>query len=684
MVDLLLEIGTEEIPARFVEEATASLLQLLRDSLERERVTYSSMEACATPRRLAVFVYGIAPRQKDTIEIKYGPPLSVAFDQGGRPTKAAIAFARAQGVSVEELRAFEREGKRFVGVEIREEGKDVREVLPAIVGSVIPRIPFSKKMRWGEGIEFARPIRWLLCLLDGTVLPVSIGGIQSGPFSFGHRLLSKGKVFVEGVKAYKEVLRKAYVIVDDTERLKMIEEGVRRIEREINGRAIYDEALLKEILYITEYPFPIVGRFDEGFLSLPKEVIMNVMRAHQRYIPLERDGVLLPRFLCFANTLPKDEALIRKGNEKVLRARLEDAKFYFDEDRKVRLDSLYEGLEGLIFHSRVGTMKDKVERVRVVAEFLAERLGYEHTSRLQRALRLMKADLLTHMVREFPELQGKMGAIYARLQGEEEEVARAIEEHYLPSSKQDEVPKTRLGTILSMADKMDTLCSFFSRGIVPSSDKDPFGLRRQALGLLRILVEGRMHVDLESLADVALGAAGGDGEVREEVLEFLKGRLRFYLVEEGRRKDLVEAILPYAEVDPYEGVRRLACLEERTLDLSELLVGFKRVYNMTKGSHLVGEVEEGLFEWDEERELYSLLKRKEDEYRGLISKRDFHSAISILLGFKAPIDRFFEKVFVMVEDRAIRENRLKLLGRLRDMFLSFADFSKIEMEGERP
>lgn len=682
MVDLLVEIGTEEIPARFIEEAKASLLGLLKDAFERERVIYSGIKILATPRRFAILVFNMEPKQREAVEIRYGPPVHVALDEGGAPGKAAYAFAKSHGVCVDELRVFERDGKRFLGVEIRKEGKHVTEILPEILKTVLLKIPFPKKMRWGAGIEFARPIRWVLALLDGTFLRFSIGDIESSNYTFGHRLLSKGKIFVEDVREYEDALRQACVIVDELERLRMIQEGIRRIEEETKARALYDEALLKEILYITEYPFAILGSFEEGFLSLPKDVIMNVMHTHQRYIPLEKDGELLPHFICFANTVPRDEALVRRGNEKVLKARLEDARFYFEEDQKVRLETLYERLDGVVFHFRLGTMKEKVDRIRKVAGFLAERLCYSHSERLERAIRLMKADLLTHMVQEFPELQGKMGRIYAGLQGEEEEVAVAIEEHYLPSSKQEGIPKTTLGTILSIADKVDTLCAFFSGGILPSSDKDPYGLRRQAVGLIRILLESGLYVSLESLLDVGIEAVGGPREVKGELLEFIKGRIRSYLLEEGKRRDLVDAILPYAQLDPYDGLKRLEALESMVPVFGDVLVGFKRVYNMTKGLGRAEEVDERLFEFEEERALFHLLKEREGEYMKLLSERYFRSALLMLLEYKLPIDRFFEKVFVMVEDEAVRKNRLNLLQRVRDMFLALADFSKIEMEGD--
>ena len=484
-------------------------------------------------------------------------------------------------------------------------------------------------------------------------------------------------------------MRAAYVIVDDAERMAVMKAAIKAIEEKTGATAVAGADLLEEICYITEYPHGLMGTFETAYLELPRAVLVNVMKGHQRYIPLEReDGQLAAAFIFFANTLPADPAQVIRGNEKVLRARLADARFFFDEDKRTRLDALYEKLEAVMFHKRLGSMKDKMVRVAALAAWLSSALGVTDRAKIERAAKLIKADLLTHMVGEFPELQGTMGRIYAECQGEDEEVSRSIEEHYYPSGTDGRLPETALGALMALGDKMDSLISFFSVGITPTGNLDPFALRRQALGCIKIVIDRACHVDLPRLIEAGFDALGGiEGKVPPETLmgtlcEFIATRFRFLMAEEGHNQEFVGAVLPHVAVDIFDGYLRLRALETQSSieDFRRLMVGFKRVYNITKTLHDPPAPDPGLFTGPEERALYDLFESKKGEFRTHLRERRYPEAIGVLVGFKETIDNYFDKVFVMVEDEAVKHNRLGLLTRIKDMFLQYGDFSRIRVE----
>jgi len=690
MGELLLEIGVEELPAGFIEPAKEALVLLLREGFRTSRLTAGDIMVMATPRRIAVMVKNLSPKQSRTISVKYGPPKHRAFDEEGMPTKAAIGFAKSQGVTVKELKVGIKDNVEFVIVEKIEEGRATKELLPDLLTNVISQIPFPKKMRWGaETFEFARPIQWILCLFGKELIKLSIADVISGRHTYAHRFLSKGAVKVATPSAYIETLKSHHVIVDENERMGMIEEGIRRIEDEVQGHSIRDEALLKEILYLTEYPYPLRGSFDTEFLEVPKEVLVHVMKSHQRYIPVQnKNGDLMPYFICFANTIPADESIIVRGNEKVLKARLADARFFFEEDKKAGLQNLSGKLSTITFHVRLGTMEEKVQRVEALALYLARILAYGDIEKIKRTVRLIKADLLTHMVREFPELQGIMGRIYALHQGEADEIACAIEEHYLPTGSNSIIPDNMLGILIGIADKMDSLTSFFSVGITPTGNLDPFALRRQALGVIRIIIEKKLHIPLPHLIDTAYntGTAIKErlslGETKTSLIEFITTRFKFLMIEEKNNQEFVESVLPFVAEDIYDGYRRLIALEtQKTMkDFERLMVGFKRVYNITKAVADELTVNPALFVEQEEGRLYNLYESTREPYSAVMERKAYDEALSLLVGFKETIDNYFDKVFVMVKDDALRMNRLALLKKVKDMFLQFGDFSKIRIE----
>ncbi len=687
---LLLEIGTEEIPARFLAPAKEGLSKLVGDGLTQSRITFGGINIQATPRRMVLFVQDVAEKQEETVTVKFGPPYNRAYDEAGNPTKAATGFARSQGVEVPDLTKGVKDGVEFVTVEKLEKGIETVRILPDLLPDIIARIPFQKKMRWGAGsFEYARPIQWVLCLLGSTTVEFSVADVKSSNRTWCHRFLSPGPVEISNPLEYADALRKNNIIVNEQERMEIIRSGIARIEEEIKGSAIRDEELIGEILYITEYPYPLKGSFEEVYLGIPKEVLVNVMKSHQRYIPVEDgSGALMPHFIFFANTAPKEDADIIRGNEKVLRARLADARFFFDEDQRTKLADRYERLASIVFHVKLGTLKDKMERVRTIAHYLASVTDPALKEKIDRLIPVMKTDLATHMVGEFPELQGTMGRIYAMIEGEDAEVAHAIEEHYLPTGGNGNLPRSTIGSAAGIADKMDSIMSFFSVGITPTGNLDPYALRRQSLGIIKTAIDRKFHIPLDTLMDVAYSAGGQINkrqpldETKASITDFICTRFKFSMLEEEHNQDFVESVLPCVAGDIYDGYMRLTSLEtQRSMeDFERLMVGFRRVFNITKQITEQMTIDPALLVLGEEKELFDLYEAKKGAFFDLMGKRGYDDALAVLIGFKETIDNFFDKVFVMDKDEAVRQNRLALLANIKNMFLTFADFSKIRFE----
>lgn len=690
MKTLLFEIGVEEIPARFIEPAKEGLSRLLQENLSASRITFSAIEILATPRRLTAFVRDLSEKQDETVIVKFGPPYNRAFDEAGNPTKAATGFAKSQGAEVAELKKGQKDGVDFIILERVEKGEPTTTVLPGLLRDIIGKIPFQKKMRWGaESFEFARPIQWLLILYGKEQIDVRLADVKSGNVTYCHRFLSDGPIQISDPAEYMDTLRANAVILDETERMSIIRKGIEKIEKDVHGKAPRDEELIKEILYITEFPYPLCGSFDEAFLKIPKEVLVNVMKSHQRYIPVE-DGnqSLMPFFIFFANTTPADDKIVIRGNEKVLRARLADAEFFFEEDKKTNLADLYERLSMIVFHVKLGTLKDKTDRLSFICRYLCSVLNYNDISFIEKAVKIVKTDLLTHMVGEFPELQGTMGRIYALVQGENSEVAVSIEEHYLPSSGNGALPQTQLGSIIAIADKIDSVVSFFSVGITPTGNLDPYALRRQTLGVIKIVIDKKLNIPLVELFKAAY-ESGKDihkrlsfEDTRNSLTDFITARFKFSMIDEGHNQEFVESVLPLVGEDIYDGYLRLAALESQKSveDFQKLLVGFKRAYNITKQVTDDRQIDASLFKEKEEEALFSVYESKKELFFSAIRERRYDDAISILVSFKESIDRYFDKVFVMDKDEEIKNNRLALLKKIKDMFLTYGDFSKIRVE----
>lgn len=688
--DLVFEIGTEEIPAGFLARALPELEAQATRRLEEARLEHAGVSAVGTPRRLALLIRDLADRQPDLSERMIGPSASVAFDADGKPTKAAIGFARKNGVDVETLERTEVEGKtgEYAVCTRREEGRPAAEVLSELLTRLIAELPWPKSMRWGHREQsFVRPVHWIVCLLGAELVPVEFAGVRSGRTTRGHRFLSSGELAVEGgPTGYIEALRKAFVIVDPETRRDMIAAELSRIEREVGARVRPDQALQDEVSYLVEYPVGVCGEFDRSFLEVPEEVIVSAMRAHQRYFAMEdAEGTLVNRFVTIAGTITRDVAVVRSGNERVLAARLADARFFFREDQKHSPGELARKLETVVFQSKLGTIGAKVERVAAGALTLAAVLGPQVVDAevVARAAALSKADLVTAMVGEFPDLQGIMGSHYARLAGEPSEVCDAIEQHYLPRGAGDRLPSASAGAVVAIADRMDTLVGGFAAGLAPSGSADPYGLRRAALAVLAILADRNWQVPVSALVAEAAHKLENQLPVTEahrtQVLEFITTRLRGMLLERGLPADCVDAALTAGADDVPDALARaeaVSRLRSRP-DFEPLATAFKRVANILKGEAAPGEPDPGRFTEAEERDLWTSFQDIAARVESRLGDRDYHDALSVLADLKSPVDRFFDKVLVMDEDRAVRANRLALLGRINRTFTRIADFRQL-------
>lgn len=684
--ELLLEIGTEEIPAGFIPQALASLEDLTKKEFEANRIDLNGLRTYGTPRRLVLLIESVAERQREEMQTKIGPPKSAAFDSHGNPTKALIGFARSQSVSPESLSVIETEKGEYLCAIKKEAGKPTAELLVFILPKLILSIPFPKSMRWENlSIRFARPIHWIMALFGGEVVPFEVGNIRSGNITYGHRFLYPHRIEVKDFESYLKKTKEAFVIVDQEERKKMIEEEMAMQASSVSGKIIRDEELLEEVNFLVEYPKAFCGEFDKNFLSLPQDIIIHSMKEHQRYFPLFNEhGRLVPYFIFITNMIPKDPEVVIKGNERVLRARLSDAAYFFDDDLKIPLEKRIDQLRNVVFQAKLGTSYEKVMRFTQIATFICEKIDPKLKETVRRASLLCKADLVTGMVGEFPKLQGIVGSEYARLSGEKPEVYEAIYEHYLPSFSGDSLPSSPVGDIVSIADKIDTIVGYFGVDLIPTGTADPFGLRRQALGIIRIIVEKGYSLSLNEIIEVA-GKELKDkisrpfSDVKGDVKEFFRVRYQNLMLERGYPFDIIEAVISTSFDDLLDAKYRLdaLCMAKRWEDFDSIVIGFKRAINILKGFELREEINPDLFCEEAERNLYKgflMAKEKIDVY---LSQRDYGSALSEMLKLKSVIDEFFDSVMVMVEEQAIRYNRLALLERIGELFLRIADFSKL-------
>jgi glycyl-tRNA synthetase beta chain len=683
--ELLLEIGTEEIPARFIPPALAEMAASFRKLLEQERIGVGEVITWGTPRRLALVAQEVAPAQSEASTEIIGPPKSKAYDSSGNPTPAAQGFAKAQGVAVSDLVEVDTPRGIYLAVSKRTAGRPTRERLQELLPSFILGLSFPKSMRWGsESITFARPIHWVLARLGGEVLPFTVGDVTSGGMTYGHRFLAPQAVEVEDAETYVAALEKAHVIVDPQIRRAHLEKELAQAAAKVGGEVVPNPGLLEENSFLVEYPSVVCGNFEEKFLALPEEVLITSMREHQRYFSLRgKDGRLLPHFIAVNNTLARNPDLVRQGHERVLRARLSDAMFFYQEDAKTPLEKRVDALKGVVFHSLLGTSYEKMERFRELAAVLAQGLAPDLKELVRRAAYLSKADIVTEMVGEFPSLQGVMGRQYARLSGEPPAVAEAIFTHYLPRHAGDLLPGDLTGALVGMADRLDTICGCFGVGLIPTGAADPYGLRRHALAIIHILRDKGLHLNLPEAVGATLDLLKGKisrtpAETGLEVLDFFQTRLQHLLLGEGLDNETVAAVLAAGGEDVVDAADKARALEEvrRSTDFPTLAVAFKRVINIARGAE-AGEVVPLLFEHPEEKMLFEAAALMEAEVGQALEKRDYPAACRALAKLKGPVDAFFEKVLVMAEDENLRRNRLALLVGISSTFLRMADFSRI-------
>jgi glycyl-tRNA synthetase beta chain len=686
MKELLLEIGTEEIPAGFIPQALMDLESLAKKELEASRIDFKGINTLGTPRRLVLVIESVSEKQRDEETKKMGPSKQSAFDEKGNPTKAAIGFAKSQSVPVESLTMIQTEKGEYVFAVKKEPGRPTSEILSTILPKWILSIPFQKSMRWADvPIRFARPIHWILALFGGKVVSFEVGNIRSENKTYGHRFMHSGPIPVNDFKSYLQKTREAFVIVDPAERKKKIEDEMIREGAKVSGKVLRDEELLNEVNFLVEYPVALCGTFDNKFLSLPGEILIHSMKEHQRYFPLIDDhGTLLPHFVCISNINPKNREVVVKGNEKVLRARLSDAAFFFEDDLKIPLEKRVEQLKKVVFQAKLGTSYEKVMRFKQLALWMVERINPTLQEVVERTSLLCKADLVTGMVGEFPKLQGIVGREYARLCKERPEVAEAIYEHYLPGFAGDRLPSSPLGDIVSIADKMDTVVGCFGVGLVPTGTADPFGLRRQALGIIRIILEKKYSISLgglieESEKQLKEKMERPVGQVKEEVLDFFQVRYQNFLLDKEYPFDVTDAVLSISFDELLDVQGRIDALRKARewKGFESIVIAFKRAMNILKGSPPRREINPSLFTESVEQNLYQSFLNAKEKIGYHLNKKDYPSALLEMTQMKKPIDDFFDGVMVMVEDEKIRSNRLALLDEIGKLFLRIADFSKL-------
>ena len=680
--DLLLEIGTEEVPAHVMPGVLAQLKERAEKAFQENRIAFASVRTLGTPRRMALLVKDLAEKQADVTSENRGPSVKIAFDADGKPTKAAQGFARGQHVAPEDL--VEKDG--YVYAVVHETGKETAELLKTLLPELICALSFPNNMRWGSlEFKFIRPIRWLVALFDSEVIPFEVANVTSGRVSRGHRFLSQGDFSIAKADDYEKDCEAQYIIVDPEKRKAMIRAQIEAVAKENGGRAEITDDLLEEVLYLVEYPTALCGRFEEKYLQLPPEAVITPMRDHQRYFPVKDDaGKLLPLFITVRNGGKEYLETVQHGNERVLRARLADAQFFFDEDRKKSLEEHREKLKTVVFQQGLGTMYEKTERLAQLADFIADEIGADEKAHkhARRAALLSKADLVTGMVTEFTELQGIMGREYAKLDGECEKVAIAIDEHYMPRFAGDAQPQTTAGRIVSTADKIDTIVGTFHLGKIPTGSQDPFALRRQALGLVHMMIEAKYHLSISRLVAKAMDLYGiteteERAKMQADVAEFLRLRLRNVLEAEQIRYDAADAVLGDVE-DIYNVLLRARAVTAFTgqKDAARSIQAFVRVANIAR-KNAAETIYPERFHMAEEKALYQAYTSTKSAVESLVSGEDFEGAIDALTELAAPIDAFFDNVMVMDKDEAIKDNRLALLRGVDGIIREVADFTRL-------
>ncbi len=705
-VEVLLEIGSEEIPAGMLPKAEEDLRANLEKLLTAENLSGGvTVATFSTPRRLVATLDGLREKQADVESEVTGPPKSVAYDAVGEPTRAALSFAEKQGLALKDLYIVKTPKGEYLAAKQVKRGRSVEQILSEMLPRVIHDLSWPRSMTWTgiDGARFIRPIRWIVAVVNGKPLKFSFAGITAGDTTYGHRFLGKGPLRVKNFAEYERKLKANGVIVRPAERREKISRELAAQVKRLGYRIHEDAELLRLVTYLNEYPSVLQGDFDPAYLALPDEILITVMRGHQKYFALEkRGGEVAPHFLAVIN-LPKDpKGLVRAGHERVLRARLADAQFFWQADQKCRLADYLPKLERVTYESRLGSYRDKVERVRAVGRWLSEQwfnggLLQAHVADADRAAELSKCDLATEMVREFTELQGIVGGLYARAQGESDDVADAIYDHYRPVGLEDPIPRNLTGCAVALADKLDSVVGCFAVGLLPTGSSDPYALRRAALGIVKIILERKLPVSVSMAVGAAAKALltsppkrGVTPDQETQVLDFLLDRAKFVLREREKFSyDEVNAVFRAGVDDLVDAHKRLIALKaiRKSKNFEPLAVSFKRIRNILEKSNYKKEealgIQAGLFESAAERELFSAVRAAAAKVQAQKRAGKYQEALEVIAGLRKAVDDFFEGVMVMAENEAVRKNRLALLSEILREFTTIADFSELGGEERR-
>jgi glycyl-tRNA synthetase beta chain len=686
--DLLIELGTEELPPKALAKLSKAFHQGVEQGLKKAELNFDEIRPYATPRRLALVISKVQTRQEDRTIERRGPAVTSAFDEDGNPTKALMGFAKSCGVDVDDLETMKTDKGAWLVFKQQQEGAETAALLPEIIKQALNDLPIPKRMRWGDlPGEFVRPVHWLIVLLGDSVVPMELLGVKSDRLSAGHRFHHPQAIRISSPMTYAPQLEtEGHVLVDFDSRKEAIEGQVKELAVQLRGEAVINPDLLDEVTGLVEWPVALAGNYDQRFLELPAEALISSMEGHQKYFAVRAEnGDLLPHFITVSNIASQDPAQVVAGNERVILPRLSDAAFFWDTDRKKSLADYQPQLQTIVFQNKLGTVYDKSQRVAKLAAEIAKKIDGD-AALAERAAMLAKCDLVTEMVGEFPDLQGIMGRYYARLDGENSEVAEALDEQYLPRFAGDNLPATRTGQAVSLAEKLDTLTGLFGIGQPPSGVKDPFALRRAALGALRIIIENELDLDLAELLQFATTTFDNkltEKDVTEQVMQYFFDRLRGYALEQGSKADEFEAVLAVKPTRALDFMQRLKAVAAfRQLEQAEsLAAGNKRIGNILRKNDAESEglsVDSALLEEAAEKALAEKLVQAGQDLAPLSAKSDYTGVLNYLAGMRETIDAFFDQVMVMADDEAVRQNRLALLNQTRALFLGVADISCLQ------
>jgi glycyl-tRNA synthetase beta chain len=685
--ELVIELGVEEIPSSMLEDASRQFADFILESLGAQRLATGEVTRWYTPRRLILGIQGIPIRQDDLSETITGPPKGIAYDNAGAPTKAALAFAQKNAIPLARIKLIQTPKGEYLSIERKVRGEKTHKLLERLIPAAIAKIQFPKTMHWSpDNFRFARPLRWIVALFAGRTVRFSIADITASNRTAGHRFLGKARIPVDSLDSLKEKLRENSVLVDQEERLAKIRSGLQQAAGNCGGRLLEDQDLLRTVVNLNEAPSIVRGSFEERFLSLPKEILITVMREHQKYFTvLDAAGQLLPVFLAVVNIESDRDHIIRTGHERVLRARLADAAFFWDTDRRIGLADREEALRHVLFQVKLGSYYDKTQRVLALLPQVANAVGRPGmVPDLEKAAHLFKCDLIAEMVKEFTDLQGVVGGLYARAEGYPDSVWRAVYEQYEPKSTNSPSPGSETGAILAMVDRLDTVCGCFSVGLIPSGSGDPFAVRRQGNGILKIIFDHRLSISLQDMVQWSLTAHGRKADqISEGLKEFFEGRLRFLFEEMGFAYDCINATLAAGFDDPLDALERLRALQElrQEPDFLSLASNFKRVVNiLSQAGEVCGALDEAMLQDPAELALWQSYLKTRPEVEAAKKNHDYGTALRALASMRGVVDEFFKAVMVMAEDAAVRKNRISLLFTVSQAFRSIADISRIVIE----